>query len=228
MRQVYWNRHSAAMAVLACMDDFTTTWEHNEHIAESVTAIRSFTTGIFQKAKRQGDDPGTGHTLAKNADMEHLLDLGFLMCLRLHIFARKSGDAILFKETDYVESTFDDGTEEEQIARCSRVAERAAQHLAALASYEVSPGDVAALNAAIEKARPGAARRDAAQAGSTQATASIPQLFIQLSAKLKELDQEIKAFMTKPEQQEFRETYFVARRVKDYKGKAKEKAQTAS
>lgn len=213
--------------MLSCMEDYKSKWGHNVHIAESVETIDGIADAIEDAARKQGDNVTVGHTADKNQTLEGALDRGLDLCRKLHLMARKTGKAQLFADTDFTESSFDDGTEEEQIERCARMARLAQQHLPALATYEVSEGDIAALNAIIEAVKPKEAERDAVGARRTQATGSIPALMKQLSAKLHELDDEIETFMTKPDQQEFRETYFIARRTKDYKGKSK-KTEAAS
>ncbi|RYY91276.1 MAG: hypothetical protein EOO11_22965 [Chitinophagaceae bacterium] len=227
MRKVFWSRQSAAKAMLSCMEDYKPLWEHNQHIVASVAGIRSLTGDIDAAARRQGDNSTPGYTADKNGSLEAVLEGGFDLCKKMKVFARHTSNAVLLAQTDYTASTFDDGTEEEQVERCARMARLAQENLRALDTYEVTEGAIAALNALIETVRPKEAQRDAVGARRTQATATIPELMKQLTGRLQDLDDDIEAFMTKPEQQEFRETYFVARRVKDYKGKAKKTGATA-
>ncbi|TCZ68860.1 hypothetical protein [Flaviaesturariibacter aridisoli] len=221
MRKVFWRRHGAAKAVLTCLEDYRTHWERNAHITESADSIEDLTGAISAAAQRQGDNQTPGHTNDKNDSQDAMLEAGFGMCMKLKVFGRKTKNAVLLADCDFSETSFSGGTDEEQIERCERMTRLATQHLDALATYDITAGDVAALNSLIEAVKPKEGKRDAVGAQRTQATASIPDLMKALSAKLRELDEEIEAFMTKPEQKEFRETYFIARRVKDYKGKGK-------
>ncbi|RYZ18884.1 MAG: hypothetical protein EOO16_21370 [Chitinophagaceae bacterium] len=227
MREVFWKRHSGAKATLACMNDYKPLWEHNEHIAETEAAIKLLTTDIWTAAQKQGDNQTPGHTADKNDSMDAMLGESFAICKKMRVFARKVKNQPLQADTDYTESSFDEGTEEEQIDRCERIARLATEHLDGLIRYEVSAGDIASLNARIEAVKPKEAQRDNVGARRTQATASISTMMTQLSEKQKELDEEMDAFMTKPEHQEFHETYSITRRTRTYHGKGK-KVETAA
>ncbi|RYY92300.1 MAG: hypothetical protein EOO11_21455, partial [Chitinophagaceae bacterium] len=213
MKQYDWHSIDAFKVSLKCMNDHNRLWADNEHVAESVAYVDPLVQELLRRADKQGATQPEGLTAAKDLALDRMLALGFGICKKLKVYARKSGNLVLQRDTAFSKSTFDDGTEEEQAARCRRMADHAEANLARLASYKVTDTMIAALRAAITAFTPMETERDSVADQRKLLTASISTLMRRTRAKFRELDEEMDAFFDGEEYTDFYEAYFEARRV---------------
>ena len=217
MRHKYWLTVDSFEVTLKFMKDNQAVWSGNEHIDESCSFLDPLVREILRRADRQQNTQPEGYTDAKDAALETMLTRGFKHCKKLKVYARKSGNLLLQRETAFSKSSFDDGAEEEQAARCRRMAELAEQHLPQLASYGITRDSIAALRASIDAFAPMETDRDSVVDLRKLLTGSIETLMRRARAKFKELDGEIDAFFDEEEFEEFYNGYFEARRVSKLK-----------
>lgn len=217
MKKYDWHSLDAFKTTLKFMNDNRGTWSDNEHVLESVEYLSPLVQEVMRRAdKQQGTQP-EGHTDAKDASLSTMLDAGWKLCKKLKVFARKTGKLVLLRELSFSKSSFDDGTEEEQAARCRLVADRAEANLPDLASYKITPDAIDKLRASIDAFTPLETERDSVMDTRKLLTGSIATLMRRIRVKLKELDGEIDAFYDDEEYEEFYDGYFEARRVSKLK-----------
>ncbi|TCZ74571.1 hypothetical protein [Flaviaesturariibacter aridisoli] len=213
--QAHEDRFHMQQAVAALMNKRRAVWERNEMVAESVAYIvpRLERAHFLVDAKEEGGTSGL--TQAKNNFIDNICARSWLMAKRLKLFALRKGLPVLLAQATQPRRYFDNGSELERIGRCAAVVKWAEEHMADLAPFKISMGDVAALSADIERARPLSADRDTTGDGLQLVNKNLPQLLQEIQDKLYELDDEVIALMD--DQPEFQDEYFIARRITDRK-----------
>ena len=204
------------MAVKELMVKRRSLWSGNEFISESMDYLKPRITRVQELFDAQ-EGPGTeGLTAAKNSALDHICGRCWLMSKRLTVYARRKGLLQLLPEVDHPKRHFDTAAEVERIGRCAALLAIAQQHVADLAPFKITQGDLTALATDIEALRPLSGQRDAVGDEQQVLHKTLPQLLKEIQEKLYELDDEIISFMD--DHPEFQEEYFTARRITDRRG----------
>jgi hypothetical protein len=198
-------------------------WTGEPLIVEGVGRIDGLLGKIDVEAARQKDNETPGFTAVKEQKRDMLEEALFRMGGRLKVYAVRSGDAKIAEKVRFTRTDLNEMSMNTLLAAVRTVAGVAEGLAEALAPYRVTPEDVTALRELADATDRLHAERDAAQSERSKNTSQLAALISLLRSELKLMDTQVEAYI---DDEEFRRTYFAARRVHDVRGggkKAEEK-----
>lgn len=199
-------------AVLHHMDGQPALWTGVAPIADEVEAVRNGLDAIEAAAEKQATNDPEGFTEEKTAARHRAAALLASLGNRAAPYARKVGDADLRRAVDHSETEWKRMAEADFFAEAAGTLDRLTRDLDRFAGYQIDRAAIDAARDAVEAARPLAARRDAARAHRTAATAALDDGYAPLVPSLDALDDLVPELISDAE---FVAGYRTARRVTD-------------
>ncbi|TCJ14550.1 hypothetical protein EPD60_11235 [Flaviaesturariibacter flavus] len=161
--------------------------------------------------KADGTSPDTN---AKNLALELCGDLTYVMGRRTFAWAMKNGRSSIAEAINFSETELSHGAEETLLNRFALVLKHAEENKRELAAYKVGDAAIEDLKRAIATFEILRGTRDEKQAHRIYSTALIEALGKKVRGVYVVLDAEVEGLI---EDQQFIETYFIARRKTDRK-----------
>ncbi len=215
MEQRQLNTLRMSRGEIAHFDGAPGKWDQKPILVTVVNTVRALTNGIIQAGLTQQEMDTTGYTLDKDQQLALVGAVTEPLVRGLRPLARMTGNNALLQQVDFAPSELVYGPEEESVNRCQLIHDAAAARATALAEYGVTPAMVSAQQVAIDTFRPLAGLRDAVGATSQAATAALPDLFDQLRAQFKLLDDLVENLV---DDAPFKATYRELRTIIDTRG----------
>lgn len=197
-------------SILSHLDKFPATWNQFAPIALSVERLRKIVAKMLIQSQLQAQLVTMGYTKRKNVNMLQLLDQAYQLSLKLRSYAKVKKDPVLLHAVAFSYSEVQKGAGHLLLQRSKRLVQHARDHLAELAAYQVTAGEIAALEQQLSITEPMTPARNVIAGARKTATRSIPRLIDQAREQLNLLDDLMEATVSDAA---FVSTYFNLRPV---------------
>lgn len=198
MKQLHLNFWNMEKDTITFFGKNESVWSHLTVLKTNVEKLKANEALIGLADKTQKDKDPSGHTSQKDVQFEKMIQLGYKLSCKVASYALEENNRVLLNAVDYTLSQLEQGAENEVVARCLVIADKASDNLAQLAEYNVTEGEITTFSENIEKFKRMPAERDVITNERKGAVKSIPELVAEARQLFEKLDNNVDGLIDDP------------------------------